>query len=312
MKRYMPYLAILTAMLIWAASGIAIKEALSFFPPLTMIVARFSMSVLLMLVVGLICRGSSLLSLQKLERKDIPLFLLGGFFQPFLYYLLETYTYDSLSSPTIAEALLSTSPLLAPFFAFTLLKEIVTRNNIIGIAVSTIGMFMLVLSGSESFAVGSGWGVVLAFASVSAAVLYTIVLRRIPVSYNSLSIVFYIQALSLVFFVPLWIGMDASKLSLLADAVVSSSDWVRPFEAVVYLAVFSSVTAFILFCYTVRQVGVTRANAFNNIRPVFTALIMLFFFSEHLPLGKWAGIILIIVGLFVSQRQDARKAEKLV
>jgi membrane-associated phospholipid phosphatase len=37
--------------------------------------------------------------------------------------------------------------------------------------------------------------------------------------------------------------------------------------AVLYLAILASVTAFILFCYTVRYIGVTRANIFNNIRP---------------------------------------------
>ena len=58
------------------------------------------------------------------------------------------------------------------------------------------------------------------------------------------------------------------------------------------------------FCYTVRQIGVTQTNAFNNIRPVFTALWMLIFFAENLPLIKWIGVILIIFGLFVSQKQE--------
>ena len=71
-----------------------------------------------------------------------------------------------------------------------------------------------------------------------------------------------------------------------------------------YLTVFASVIAFILFCYALRKVGVTRANAFNNIRPAFTALWMLLFFGEHLPLAKWVGILLIIFGLFVCQKQE--------
>jgi drug/metabolite transporter (DMT)-like permease len=69
------------------------------------------------------------------------------------------------------------------------------------------------------------------------------------------------------------------------------------------LAVLASVTAFILFCYTVRYIGVTRANIFNNIRPVFTALLMLVIFNEQLPFWKWIGIVIIIIGLFISQKQ---------
>ena len=74
--------------------------------------------------------------------------------------------------------------------------------------------------------------------------------------------------------------------------------------AIGYLAVLSSVAAFVLFCYTVRQIGVTQANAFNNARPIFTALIMLTFFGEQLPLGKWVGIALVVIGLFVCQKQE--------
>ena len=73
---------------------------------------------------------------------------------------------------------------------------------------------------------------------------------------------------------------------------------------VAYLTVFASVIAFILFCAALRQVGVTQANAFNNIRPAFTALWMFLFFGEHLPAAKWVGIILIILGLFVCQKKE--------
>ena len=108
-----PYIAIVAAMLIWAGAGIAVKEALVIFSPLTLIVMRFTLAVLLMLSIGLLFRHNSIVGLQRVERKDIPLFLLGGLFQPFLYFIFETYTYQSFSSPTVAEALLSTQPVYA-------------------------------------------------------------------------------------------------------------------------------------------------------------------------------------------------------
>ena len=193
MRRLLPYIAVLLSMLIWSASGIAVKEALVALSPMTMIVIRFTLAVLLMLVVGLCARKSEMFRLQKVDKKDLPLFILGGIFQPFLYYILETFSYDALSSPTIAEALLSTSPVLAPFFAAAILREHVTRYNILGIIVSTVGMLLLVLVGASDFSIGNPWGIACAFAAVSAAVLYTIVLRRIPPGYNPLTVVFYVQ-----------------------------------------------------------------------------------------------------------------------
>ena len=79
--------------------------------------------------------------------------------------------------------------------------------------------------------------------------------------------------------------------------------------SIAYLSILASVTAFILFCYTVRKIGVTLANTYNNIRPAFTALIMWITFNEHLPIWKWIGIILIIVGLFICKKQNNKQVD---
>lgn len=289
LQRALPYLAVLTAMLFWGASGIATKTALLTLRPFTLVTCRFLLAVVLMLLVGLLAK-----QLQRPDRKDLPLFLLAGFVQPVCYYIFETYGIKLLSSPTVAEVLLSTSPLFAPLFACVLIHERVTLWNICGIAVSAIGVLLMLLAGGGDFSVGSPWGVLLAFLAVFAAVFYTVLLRRMPAKYNSLSIVFYVQLSSLLFFVPLFCLVDLPHLTL------SCFTW-SAVGAVSYLAVCSSVIAFILFCYTVRRIGVTRANAFNNIRPVFTALFMFFFFGERLPWANVLGIGLVIAGLFVCQ-----------
>jgi drug/metabolite transporter (DMT)-like permease len=305
-KKLIPYIAIICAMLIWAGAGIAVKEALLVFNPLTLIVLRFSIAVVLMLCVGLIFRGNDIVGLQRVEKKDLPLFLFGGLLQPFLYFIFETYTYQSFASPTIAEAMLSTQPILAPIFAWVILREQVTRYNILGIIVSTVGMLLLLLVGSNNFAIGNPLGIFLAILTVSCSVGYSVVLRRIPPQYSPLTIVFYVQSISLVLFYILWGGdllLNTTQYSsTLLNATQHSSTLLRSLLSVLYLAVLASVTAFILFCYTVRYIGVTRANIFNNIRPVFTALMMWMFFSEQLPLWKWIGIIIIIIGLFISQK----------
>ena len=179
--------------------------------------------------------------------------------------------------------------------------EHVTRYNILGIIVSTVGMLLLVLVGASDFSIGNPWGIACAFAAVSAAVLYTIVLRRIPPKYNPLTVVFYVQLSALVLFYPLCGFTDGvSGFAHLAD--VDTMQMWHSLAAVGYLALGASVVAFICFCYTVRVIGVTRTNAFNNVRPAFTAIWMLLFFGEQLPWAKWLGILLIIIGLFVCQR----------
>ncbi len=285
----LPYVAVLTAMLFWGGSGIATKIALETLQPLSLVTCRFTLAVLLMLSVGLLTK-----QLQRIDRNDLLLFLLAGFIQPVCYYIFETYTYKLLSSPTIAEVLLSTGPLFAPLFAYLLIHEKVTAFNIIGILISAIGVVLMILIGNTNFSIGSPYGVLLAFLSVFAAVLYTILLRKIPAKYNSLTIVFYVQLSSLLFFIPLFCIFELPCI-VLADFTL------KTISAIAYLAICASVIAFILFCYTVRQIGVTRANAFNNTRPVFTAILMLLLFGEHLPWINLLGMALVITGLFICQ-----------
>ena len=246
--QYLAVLALVVSMIIWSVSGIAIKHALAVLPPFTMIVMRFVPAVLLMLIIGLICRKSPLFGLQKMEWRDLPLFLIAGFCQPFLYYLLETFTYDALNSPTIAETLLSTSPLLSPIFASLFLRERVTRFNIFGILISTAGVFVLTLVGSTNYSIGNYWGILLAFAAVSAAVVDSIMMRKVPTKYSSLSFIFYAQLISLLFFIPIWLWRESWVLES-TDWLIANSQWPTALLSVGYLTVFASVIAFILFCY---------------------------------------------------------------
>lgn len=306
-EKQLAIVALIVSMIIWSVSGIAIKHALVALPPFTMILMRFIPSVLLMLIIGFIRRKHSLFCLQRMERKDLPLFLLAGFCQPFLYYMLETYAYDALNSPTIAETLLSTSPLLSPVFAAILLRERITGNNIFGILVSTGGVFVLTLAGAENYSIGSYWGVLLAFLAVSAAVIDSVMMRKAPMRYSALSFVFYTQVISLLFFIPVWFWREGPSALMAIDwnqLADPASSLTIALWSVSYLTVFASVTAFILFCYALRQIGVTNANAFNNIRPVFTAIWMFLFFGEHLPALKWVGIGLIVFGLFICQKRE--------
>ena len=318
--------ALIASMLIWSVSGIAIKHALLVLPPFTMIIMRFVPSVLLMLLIGLVCRSHSLFGLQRMQLPDLPIFLIAGFCQPFLYYLLETFTYRALNSPTIAETLLSTSPLIAPIFAAVLLRERITRSNILGILISTLGVFILTLWGEFSqpstlnsqpstlnfsqpstlnpqLSIGNPWGLLLAFAAVSAAVIDSIMMRKAPARYSPLSFIFYTQLISLLFFLPIWFFREGPSAIYNLQSTIDQLQLYVALSCVAYLTLFASVIAFILFCAALRKIGVTRANAFNNIRPAFTALWMFLFFGEHLPLGKWLGIGLIIFGLFVCQRK---------
>jgi drug/metabolite transporter (DMT)-like permease len=281
------YTAIVLSMVFWSFSFIWTRVAIQSFQPMTLITLRLVIASLLLFVV-LKLTGK----FQQLCRKDVKWFILLAFFEPFVYYVGETYGL-TMVEPTLASVIVSTIPLFAPVLAFAVLRERIGWANIVGIVVSLIGVFFVIYEPNGG-AKTNPIGVALLFLAVFAAICYATVLRKIPTYYSNMSVIFYQSLLGLVFFIPTFFLTDYSTIQTLT---VSHESLI----ALLMLSVFASVIAFVLFAGAVRKVGVTRTNVFVNLIPVFTAILSWIILDEILTLSKWFGISVVVVGLFVSQ-----------
>ena len=284
-------------MIFWSFSFIWTRVAIHSFQPMTLITLR-------LIIASLLLFGVMKLSgkFQKLRGKDFKWFILLAFFEPFLYYVGETFGLTMVES-TLAAVIISTIPLFAPVLAFIILRERIGIATIIGIVVSLIGVFFVIYEPTGGFKANL-WGVALMFMAVFSAICYATVLRKIPTYYNNMSVIFYQSLLGLIFFIPTFFLTDFSTIQTLK---VSSESLL----ALVMLAVFASVIAFVLFAGAVRQVGVARTNVFVNLIPVFTAILSWFILDEVLTISKWTGIAIVVTGLFVSQLNKYRINKKV-
>ena len=281
------YTAIVLAMVFWSFSFIWTRVAIQSFQPMTLITLRLVIAAILLFIVA---RSTG--NLQKLRRKDFKWFILLAFFEPFLYYVGETYGLTVVES-TLAAVIVSTIPLFAPLLAFVVLRERIGWFNILGIVVSLVGVFFVIYEPKGGFN-ANPWGVALMFLAVFAAICYATVLRKIPAYYTNMNVIFYQSLLGLIFFIPTFLLTDFSTIQSIQITRES-------LIALFMLSVFASVIAFVLFAGAVRQVGVTRTNVFVNLIPVFTAILSWFILDEILTLSKWIGISIVVIGLFVSQ-----------
>lgn len=261
------------------------------FPVLTLLELRLSISAILLFAFGYLSHY-----MQTPRREDIKWFLLMALFEPFLYFIGETYGLTRVS-PTTASVVISTIPLFAPVVAYFLLKERVTWANIAGIVLSVGGVVAIVTGHqSQSGAETDSIGLLLLALAVVSAIFYSVVLKRLSAHYNGITIVGYQNLIGIFFFMPFFIHFDGPKLShlvLRADSV----------ESVLMLAVFASFIAFVLFAEAVRRIGVTRSNVFCNLMPAITAVFAALILHEVLAFQQMVGIAIVIGGLFVSQMQ---------
>ncbi len=281
------YIAIVFAMIFWSVSFIWTRIAIDSFQPVTLISLRLLIaSVLLFIVIA------SARKLQKIRWADLKWFVLLAFFEPYLYYMGETYGLTMVES-TLASVIVSTIPLFAPILAFFVLKERISMANILGIFVSLGGVVLVIYEPNGGFS-ANPLGVTLLFLAVFAAICYSAILRKISSHYKTINIIFYQSVIGLFFFIPTFFVTDFGSLQQIVitrNAIVS----------LLMLSVFASVIAFVLFADVVRKIGVARSNVFVNLIPVFTAIFAKIFLNEDLNWPKAIGIVVVVAGLFVSQ-----------
>jgi drug/metabolite transporter (DMT)-like permease len=261
--------------------------AIESFQPVTLITLRLLIASVLLFIIS---KASG--KFQKIRREDYKWFILLAFFEPFMYYIGETYGLTMIDS-TLASVIISTIPLFAPILAYFLLKEKIAYANIIGILVSLCGVFFVIYEPIDGVT-ANPLGIALMFLAVFSAICYTTTLRKISTHYSTFNVILYQSFIGLIFFIPTFFITDFSGIETLKvskDAIF----------ALIMLSVFASVIAFVLFAGVVRKIGVARTNVFVNLIPVFTAIFAWWILNENLTLVKTIGIAVVVFGLFVSQ-----------
>ena len=73
----------------------------------------------------------------------------------------------------------------------------------------------------------------------------------------------------------------------------------------IYLAVFASFIAFLIFNTGVREIGASKASAYINLMPVCAVLIAALFYGELVTLAHGAGMLCVMSGVLLTTRSSA-------
>ncbi len=286
-KLSLVYLSLILAMLLWGYTFVAFKFALESFKPISIIFLRLIISVIFLFAFAIIAG-----KLQTIRREDFRFFILLAFFEPFLYFLGESFGLTYVSS-TMGSVIIAIIPLIVPIAAYFIYRERLTILNWIGLLVSFGGVIAVVIS-SEVELVARLKGVLLLFLAVLSAVGYSLTVKGLSHKYNGFTITAYQNVLGIIMFLPLFLWYDAGSILSVRPTPVS---W----TSLLYLGIFGSSVTFVLFTFSIREIGASRANIFTNLIPVFTALLSYFLLKEAMPGLKVAGIFIVLIGVFLSQ-----------
>jgi drug/metabolite transporter (DMT)-like permease len=283
-------------MIFWSFSFIWFKIANQTFHPITIVFIRLLFAVIIMTAFLVITKNY-----MKIKKGDWKLFLMLAVFEPFFYFIGESFGLTYVSA-TVCSVLISTIPVFATIGAWLLFKEKLKAINYAGIILSFIGVLIFILNsdGSLSFSLK---GLGLLTLAVLSAVGYNLTLSRLVGTYSPVYIVNVQNIIGAILFLPLFLILDFKHFITIPFSF-------EMFKPIIELALFASCGAFILFAYSVKNIGITKANVFSNCIPVFTAFFSFLLMGDKLTIQNIIGMAVVIAGLFMSQMNLSIKSIK--
>jgi len=294
-KIHLPvYFYPLAAMLFWGMSFVWTSILLRYFQPVSIIFIRLVISSLFLFSVSLLSN-----KWEKVQRSDFWLFFLSAVFNPFLYFLGENYGLK-YSSPTTTSVIIATIPVFSPIVAYFFFREKLTLVNIAGLFLSFGGVILILITKKFSLSIDKK-GILFLSEAVMAALIYSVLVRKLTFRYKPLTIIKYQNLIGVFLFLPVFLVFE-SRSALL----------VRPnFEIIssfLLLSILASSLSFVFYTKSIQILGISKANIFSNLIPVFTAIFAFFLLSEQFTLQKLAGMLLVITGVFISEMNTRKRS----
>ena len=232
--------------------------------------------------------------IKRIQRQDLGKFLLLAFFEPFIYFLCETYGLKLTGSPTLSAMVIATIPIFSIGAGMIFFKEKVNFINVIGILFTLVGIVMVAMAKGE---VGENfiWGVVLLLIAVISEVGHASITKSLSGNYSSQIIVMYQFLIGSVYLLPLFIWKGVNGFSI--ETHFSPEVW----YPIICLAVLCSSLAFSLWVSTIKNLGVAKSSIFSALIPVAAPIIAWILGHELLNSRQWIGIGVSSLGVILSQ-----------
>lgn len=295
-----PYFALTMVPLIWGSNFIVGKQLMATFHPFTLTAGRFGTAFLCLLPVFLYTRRKR--TPGKISPKNWGMLIFLGLTGTFAFGVL-LYAGLSQTTPVNATLINAFNPTLTIFLSVLILGEKLRGRQIIGFILSFIGVTWIAVQGQPdrltSLTFNQGDLLILAAALVWA--IYSVGVRKIAAEVSIMELTTFSMFFGVLALVPsAYFELKVYPMGLLTWQIIT---------AIMYLGVFPSVVAFLLWNWGIAQVGPSKAAMLYNTLPLFTA-IMSYFVLGEIPMGyHFIGGTLVLWGvIWGTKRYDKSPA----
>lgn len=228
-----------------------------------------------------------------LRGKPVGKFLLLGLCQPVIYFICETAGIQYTNS-SFAGIMISLIPIVTVIMSAIFLHEKVKLSIVGWILCSVVGVFIISSAQTSSGAIQLKGVFYLLGAVISAGVFY-LISRSVAGAFTPFERTFIMMVMGCVYFTgKAAVSAGPEFFPMLKAGVVDAGVMIP----VLYLAVISSVGAFLLQNFAITYLDVATAIVFENIIPIVSVVAGIVFLKEPFSAMQLAGIVLILLGVW--------------
>ncbi len=292
-KNYSAYLFLVLATLCWSGNFIVGKFATLFeIPPLTLNVFRWISVwfILLPFTYKEIFRNLPYIKSNWLVISFMGVITISTF---------NSVVYFALNYTQVINAVLMLAAIPAATIVLSSLMNIEKTNTfqIIGLLLSIIGIGSIISNGdiqkiiSLNFNKGDLWMLV----CVVTWSLYSTLLKKNKFKLSQFTLIQLMVTVGIFFLIPQFFYEKSIGLELNLEK--------NFFLILIYVAIFPAIAAYYFWQKGVEIIGPNRASMFIQLMPLFSAIMAIVFFGEKFELYHFAGAILILSGIYFSNRK---------
>lgn len=282
----MPYLLLILTTLFWSGNFVVSRGMHTEIPPLALSFWRWALALLILSSFGL----HHLIKQKDLLRQHWRFIILQGVlgvagFNSLIYLAVQTTT--AINAVLVNSCI----PVLIAVCSWLMYRETMTLRQCIGVAVSLIGVTLIILRGDpgEFTRLNFNRGDILVLVAACTWAAYSANLKRFPQGLHPLAYLSGIIIVGLLVILPFYCIEIFSGKQL--------QPTVNTFFTILYVAAFASVLAFIFWNRAVRMVGANRAGPFIHLMPVFSTLLAIVFLDENVYQYHVVGMCCIFIGI---------------
>jgi len=235
---------------------------------------------------------------DPIRKKDVLKFIVCGVFGGTASQLLFFHGI-SLTSPIDASIIMTLTPVAVLVFSLFILKEPITRNKLLGIAIGGIGAITLIVYGSTAVGTSSFLGNLYIFLNACIYGLFLVLAKDLMKKYHALTVTSWMFLIGFLFVLPF--GVD----NLLATDFGAFT--LNTYLIAGYMVLFTTFLAYLLNIYALNHVSPSVNSSYIYFQPAVSFIMVSIFaytlmdetYSKDINVVKILSCLLVIFGVYL-------------